>query len=61
MLKFLTDRSRWVKIEGYKRLGEFIITLEGTEIDDKLIQHFSAMADPKIANLATEKEVSFSI
>jgi len=57
MLKFLSDRSRWVKIEGYKKLGEFIICLEDTEIDNKLIKHFSAMADTKIANLATEKEI----
>ena len=57
MLSFLTDRSRWVKIQAYKALGEFIITLMDQKVNNLLIQHYASMVTKKVASLATEKEI----
>ena len=59
MLAFLKDRSRWVKIQSFKKLGQFIITLENYKIDDGLVQAFAMMVTSKVSSLATEKEVVF--
>ena len=60
MIEFLKDRSRWVKIQSYKKLGQFIITLQNFKISDSLVHAFASMVSSKIASLATEKEVFYS-
>jgi len=47
MIEFLNDRNRWVKIESFKSLGEFIITLEHVKVESKifdtLVEYYSHM------------------
>jgi len=53
----LKDKSRWVRIEGFKNLGKFIYTLENMKISDSLLDAFCKMVSKKIANLTQEKDI----
>jgi len=59
MLNFLKDENKWVKIAAYKSLGPLIASLDATNINEKLIEHYYSMVENNVKNISTENEVYF--
>ena len=57
MLGFLRDKTKWVRISAFKALGQFIGTLDGLDVDDKLIGFYMRMTDSKIMKLTSESDL----
>lgn len=57
LLVFLEDPNKWVKISAYKALGQFIATLEGGELNEKLFSHYMKMTDHSINYISNDNEV----
>lgn len=57
LLVFLEDPNKWVKISAYKALGQFIATLEGGELNEKLFSHYMKMTDHSINYISNDNEI----
>lgn len=57
MLQFLDDPNKWVKVSAYKALGQFITTLSGGEINEKLFNYYAKMADNQVNLLGSDNEI----
>jgi hypothetical protein len=61
VLTFVKDSNKLVKIAAYKSLGPFISTLQGIQINEKLIESYLQMAESSINNISQDNEVYFLI
>jgi len=46
-----------VKIAAYKCLGQFIASLNASNVSEKLFEHYYSMVENAVKSLSTENEV----
>jgi len=59
-LKLLKDSNKFVKAAAYKNLGLFISTLQGLEVNEKLLAHYLQMTDASVNGLTFDNEIMFA-